>query len=384
MSSIQPDQQRSSQQPVAQINATRGLSGLMGRRSFLATAAATVTGVAAARDYGPHAPPARYPDPDILVLDKRFNKYKIGNTPIQRLHTGTLWAEGPAWNGGGRYLVWSDIPNDRQLRWLEEDGHVSVFRKPAGYSNGNTFDYEGRELSCEHGNRRVVRYEHNGKVSVLAHKWEGKPLNAPNDIVVHPDGGIWFTDPGYGALMNYEGHKGEMEIDENVYRIDPKTSKMEKVVGRDQMFKPNGICFSPDYKKLYICDTGASHYEKAPKNIMVFDVLDGVKLSKGKEFVNMQMKYFPHDKPSGATGAGFADGIRADTDGNIWIGAGWVGDGYDGVHVVAPDGTRIGQILLPEICSNVCFGGTKRNRLFMTASQSLYAVYVEAQGAHIA
>jgi gluconolactonase len=354
----------------------------MGRRSFLAgTAAAAMTAVAHGRDYGPNAEPARYPDPDIIVLDKRFNKYKIGNTPIQRLHTGTLWAEGPAWCGGGRYLVWSDIPNDRQLRWLEEDGHVSVFRKPAGYSNGNTFDYEGRELSCEHGNRRVVRYEHNGKVTVLADKWEGKRLNAPNDIVVHPDGGIWFTDPGYGSLMNYEGHKGELEIDESVYRIDPKSGKMEKVVGRDQMFKPNGICFSPDYKKLYICDTGASHYEKAPKNIMVFDVLDGVKLSKGKEFVNMQMKYTSQDKPK--SGAGFADGIRADTDGNIWIGAGWVGDGYDGVHVVAPDGTRIGQILLPEICSNVCFGGTKRNRLFMTGSQSLYAVYVEAQGAHI-
>jgi gluconolactonase len=355
----------------------------MGRRSFLAgAAAAAMTAVANGRDYGPNAEPVRYPDPDIIVLDKRFAKYKIGNTPIQRLHTGTLWAEGPAWCGGGRYLVWSDIPNDRQLRWLEEDGHVSVFRKPAGYSNGNTFDYEGRELSCEHGNRRVVRYEHNGKVTVLADKWEGKRLNAPNDIVVHPDGGIWFTDPGYGSLMNYEGHKGELEIDENVYRIDPKSGKMEKVVGRDQMFKPNGICFSPDYKKLYICDTGASHYEKAPKNIMVFDVLDGVKLSKGKEFVNMEMKFSSNGKPK--SGAGFADGIRADTDGNIWIGAGWVGDGYDGVHVVAPDGTRIGQILLPEICSNVCFGGTKRNRLFMTGSQSLYAVYVEAQGAHIA
>jgi gluconolactonase len=349
-------------------------SSQMGRRSFLATAAAaatTVTALAQHRDYGKNAPPVRYPDPDIVVLDKRFAKYKIGNTPIQRLYTGCLWAEGPAWCGGGRYLVWSDIPNDRQLRWLEEDGHVSVFRKPAGYSNGNTFDYEGRELSCEHGNRRVVRYEHDGKVTVLADKWEGKILNAPNDIVVHPDGGIWFSDPGYGALMNYEGHKGELFLKEAVYRIDPKKGAMEKVL--DDMFKPNGLCFSPDYKKLYVADTGASHNEKAPKNIMVYDVINGIKLGKSREFINMDLN----------GKAGFADGIRADVDGNIWVGAGWVGEGYDGVHIFSPDGTRIGQILLPEICSNVCFGGTKRNRLFMTGSQSLYAVYVETQGAHI-
>jgi gluconolactonase len=272
--------------------------------------------------------------------------------------------------------MWSDIPNDRQLRWLDDDGHVSVLRKPAGYSNGNTFDFEGRQLSCEHGNRRVVRYEHNGSTTVLADRWQGKRFNAPNDIVVHPDGGIWFTDPGYGSLMNYEGHKGELEIDEAVYRIDPKTGKMEKVVGRDQMFKPNGLCFSPDHKKLYVCDTGASHYEKAPKNIMVFEVTDGGKtLGKGKEYISMHMDLHGKDV------AGFADGIRADVDGNIWVGAGWVGDGYDGVHVYAPDGTRIGMILLPEICANVCFGGEKRNRLFMAASQSLYAVYVETQGA---
>jgi gluconolactonase len=328
----------------------------IGRRSFLAAAAAAAAaGTTLARDYSKNAPPTRYPDPDIVVLDKRFNKYKIGNTAIQRLHTGTLWAEGPAWCGVGKYLLWSDIPNDRQLRILDEDGHVSTFRSPTHNSNGNTFDFEGRQLSCEHGARRVVRYEHNGKVTVLANKWDGKRLNAPNDIVVHPDGGIWFTDPGYGALMDYEGHKGELEIKE--------------------MFKPNGLCFSPDYKKLYICDTGASHYEKAPRNIMVYDVVDDKKLGKGKEYVSMALKGF--DK------AGFADGIRADTDGNIWVGAGWVGDGYDGVHIFAPDGTRIGQILLPEICSNVCFGGPKRNRLYMTASQSLYAVYVEAQGAHI-
>ena len=222
----------------------------MDRRSFLGAgaltafaAALTPAAGAADRDWTGKTL-VRYPDPDIVVLDPRFEKYKLGNTPIQRLHVGTLWAEGPAWNAVGRYLLWSDIPNNIQLRWLEEDGHVSVFRQPAGNSNGNTFDYEGRQLACEHGNRRVVRYEHNGKFTVLADKWQGKPLNAPNDIVVHPDGGIWFTDPGYGAMMNYEGNKGELEIKEAVYRIDAKSGKMDLVT--DEIFKPNGLCFSPD------------------------------------------------------------------------------------------------------------------------------------------
>ncbi len=358
------------------------------RRTFLAGAAALATSAAVAvgRDFGPDAPPVRYPDPDIITHDPRFNKYKLGNTPIQRIYhsKNCLWAEGPAWNGVGRYLIWSDIPTDRQMRYLDEDGHISEnFRNPAGNSNGNTFDHHGRQISCEHGNRRVVRYEYDGKLTVLADKFEGKPFNAPNDAVVHPNGDIWFTDPGYGSMMNYEGNKGPLHIKEAVYRIDGKTGTINKVT--DEPHKPNGLCFSPDYKKLYVADSGT------PRNIQVFDVKDDMSLGKGAEFASMKMKYTHAQqvKASGGTRKigdevhGGADGIRADTDGNIWSSAGWIGGGFDGVHVFAPDGVRIGQILLPEICSNVCFGGRKRNRLFMTASQSVYAMYVEALGAHI-
>ena len=257
----------------------------------------------------------------------------VGNTVIRKLHTGTLWAEGPAWNGVGRYLVWSDIPNNVQMRWLEEDGRVTVFRNPSGYSNGNTFDFEGRELSCEHGGRRVVRYEYNGTVTVIADKFQGKRLNSPNDITVHPDGSIWFTDPTYGIKLY------------------------------DEMSGPNGICFSPDYKKVYVADTGMG------REIRVWDV-DGKTIRNGKRFIQL-------DVPgSGAPAA--ADGIRCDVDGNVWCGA------RPGVQVVAPGGERIGMIRLPENCANICFGGTKRNRLFMAASQSLYAVYVLTTGAHIA
>ena len=365
-------------------HSSRPESTVIDRRHFLATVTTATAGAALAskafaaeRDWSGRSP-VRYPDPDIIVLDERFAKYKVGNTPIQKLWTGALWAEGCAWNGVGRYLVWSDIPNNRQMRRLEEDGHVSVFRNPAGNSNGNTFDFEGRQLSCEHGNRRVVRYEHNGAVTVLADKWKDKPLNAPNDIVVHPDGGIWFTDPGYGSMMNYEGHKGELQIKEAVYRIDAKGGKMEMV--SDELEKPNGICFSADYKRLYVADTGKA------RDIQVWDLAEERKLKNRRRFVDMAMPPQKVQTENGARtvgGNGGSDGIRCDVDGNVWSAAGWVGDGYDGVHIFSPEGQRIGMILLPEICANVCFGGEKRNRLFMAASQSLYAVYVETQGAHV-
>jgi gluconolactonase len=355
------------------------------RRAFLATAAATLTAarLASADEYGPDAPPVRYPDSRLVSLDDRGKKLMLGNSPIQRLYHSKemLWAEGPAWNGVGRYLIWSDIPNNVQMRWLEEDGHVSVFRNPANNSNGNTFDLQGRQISFEHLTRSVARYESDGTRTVLADSFNGKPLNAPNDGAVHPNGDIWFTDPGYGALMDYEGALSntgspQPHQKEAVYRIEASSGKVFQMT--TEITKPNGLCFSPDYKKLYVADTGASHYPDASKNIKVWDVVDQKKLANGREFTSMNLVM-----PDVQTKAGFADGIRCDVAGNVWASAGWVGQGYDGVHVfAAEDGVRIAQILLPEICSNVCFGGTKRNRLFMTGSQSLYAVYVNTKGAH--
>jgi gluconolactonase len=325
-----------------------------------------------ARDWS-GIPPLRYPDPAMKILDPRFATYALGHTPLQRLYTGTLWAEGPCWFGDGRYLVWSDIPNDRLLRWVEETGAVSVFRQPSQHANGNTRDWQGRLISCEHATRRVTRTEHDGSITVLAERYQGKSLNAPNDVVVHPhDGGIWFTDPGYGTLMHYEGSKGELYLKEAVYRIDPASGKIALMT--DELGKPNGLCFSPDYTKLYVSDTGATHYPDTPREIKVWQVADARRLRRGRTFASMVLD---------GVGAGLADGIRTDTDGNLWAAAGWVGEGYDGVHIFAPNGDRIGQILLPEMCSNLCFGGRKRNRLFMTGSQSLYALYVETQGAHI-
>src|SRR6516162_8899960 len=309
--------------------------------------------------------PVAYPDPAVEIVDPRFAKYRIQSAAVERLYTGARWAEGPVWFGDGRYLLFSDIPNNRMLRWLEDTNEVTVFRSPSNYSNGNCRDREGRLITCEHDTRRVTRTEHDGSITVLMDGFEGKKLNAPNDVVVHSDGGIWFTDPGYGIMSNYEGHKAPFELPANVYRLEPKTREVA-VVASD-MDKPNGVCFSPDEKKLYIVDTGIPKNANDPHPIHVYDVEEGVRLKNGRMFVNMS--------------PGLSDGIRCDVDGNIWSAAGWAGDGFNGVHVFAPDGKLIGKIHLPETCANVCFGGEKKNRLFMAASQSLYALYVNTEGA---
>ena len=307
--------------------------------------------------------PVRYPDPAIEVVDARFRQYVLGSAAVERLWTGGRWTEGPVWFGDLRSLIWSDIPNDRMLRWCEESGQTSVFRMPSNNANGNTRDKQGRLITCEHGSRRVTRTEIDGTITVLMDSFEDKRLNAPNDVVVHPDGGIWFTDPGYGIHWNYEGHKADFELPTRTYRIDPNGTA---AVVDEHLEKPNGLAFSPDHSLLYVSDTGASHVPGHPRAIHVFDVVDGVSLANPRQFCDL--------------GQAGPDGFRVDVDGNLWAAAAWAGPGHDGVHVFAPDGALIGKIHLPEGVSNVCFGGVKRNRLFMTGSQSVYALYVETQG----
>jgi gluconolactonase len=344
--------------------------GNVDRRSFLKAAVTTAAGalivpsiVASNHDWL-NPLQKRYPDPALVILDKHFEKYCQFNAAVERLWTGARWAEGPVWFGDGRFLLFSDIPNNRILRWTEETGEVSIFRNPSNYANGNTRDRQGRLITCEHDSRRVTRTEYDGKITVLLDQYNGKKLNAPNDVVVHSNGSIWFTDPGYGILSNYEGHVDNFELPTNVYRIDPLNG--EVIVVENDFARPNGLCFSPDEKLLYIVDTGQP--EDKPQPIKVFDVVDGKKLSNGRLFCDM--------------GKGGSDGIRCDVNGNIWAAAGG-GEGYDGVHVFTPDGKLIGKICLPEICANLSFGGKNRNRLFMTASQSLYSLYVNTQGAQI-
>jgi gluconolactonase len=330
--------------------------------------------------------PVTYPDPDIITLDPSFNALRVGNTPIQRLWTGGMWCEGPAWNGQGQYLIWSDIPNNRQMRWINDDGRVTVFRQPSGNSNGNTFDHQGRQLSCEHSGRRVVRYEHDGSITVIADTFQGKRLNSPNDIACHQDGSYWFTDPPYGGSI-YEGmpdaaggpsnKQGQLnakigqpagsgvlkrELSCNVYRVDP-SGRIDMVISEEALGAiPNGITFAPDYKRVYIVNRGG---------VSVLDVGTGAQVGKPRQFADFMV-----DGIRCGT-----DGIRTDVFGNLWASSNAGSNvGYSGVTVWNPDGKLIGRIRLPEVCANVAFGGPKRNRLFMAAGQSLYAVYTNTQG----
>jgi gluconolactonase len=303
--------------------------------------------------------PGRYPDPAVRVLDPRFEDRRLDNAAVERIATGYRWVEGPVWFGDHRCLLWSDIPSDRMLRWDEQTGEVSVFRSPSNHANGHTRDRQGRLVSCEHLTRRVTRTEHDGSITVLADAVDGKPLNAPNDVVVASDGSVWFTDPGYGILSDYEGRRAPFELPTAVYRLDPGHGQPEPVI--QDLERPNGLCFAPGESLLYVVDSGST-----PRAIHVYEVAGG-RVGPGRRFADMT--------------PGSSDGIRCDTKGNLWAAAGGGGDGYDGVHVFAPDGALIGQIVLPESCANLCFGGAAGNRLFMAASRSVYALYVNATGA---
>ena len=299
----------------------------------------------------------------IEALDPRFKGLYAGYARVERYWTGALWCEGPAWFGAGRYLIWSDIPNNRMMRYDETSGHVSVFRQPSSNSNGNTVDNQGRLVTCEHLARRVTRTEIDGSITVLADKWQGKRLNSPNDAVVKSDDSVWFTDPAYGIDADNEGNRATPEIDGcHVYRIDPKSGAVDRVI--DDMVRPNGIAFSQDESVLYVADTGASHKENGPRHIRQFTLAKGGKsVSGGKVFANCE--------------AGLFDGFRVDQDGRVWTST------AEGVHCYDPDGTLIGKILIPEIVANVTFGGSKRNRLFICGTTSLYSILLMVNGSKL-
>lgn len=309
----------------------------------------------------PWRPTTRYPDPAVISLDPSFDRYKLPLAGIERLASGCRWNEGPVWFGDARCLLWSDIPNNRIMRWDEETGAVSHYRSPSNFANGQTRDRQGRLITCEHGGRRVVRTEYNGSISVMMDRFEGKRLSSPNDVIVKSDGSIWFTDPPFGILGNYEGYKAEPELGQNVYRYDPETDRAEIVA--DDVLGPNGLAFSPDESKLYIVESRGVPNRK----ILEYDVAKDAKTLLNKRVLI-------------DAGNGTPDGFRVDVDGNLWCGWGMGSDELDGVMIFAPDGGAIGRIALPERCANLCFGGRANSRIFMAASTSIYALYVNVAG----
>jgi gluconolactonase len=346
-------------------------------------------------------PSVYFSDPDVLTIDPSFGAVSQGNAPIERLWTGGLWLEGPAWSAVGRFLVFSDIPANRQLRWIEDDGRVAVFRMPSNNSNGNSFDAAGRQLSCEHLTRRVVRYEHDGSITIVADTFEGKRLSSPNDVVAHPDGSYWFTDPPYGGQL-YEGQPDtaggpsnpagalrprigqapeagtfKRELPNAIYRVDA-SGRITQVATEKDVPDPNGLAFSPDFKRLYVASTGkgpGDTHDGGKGDLHVFDVTGDNRLTGHRVFSECKVD---------GVGCG-PDGVRCDVQGNVWVSSNaGRAVGYSGVTVWNPAGKLIGRIRLPEVCGNLCFGGPKRNRLFMIASRSLYALYVNTQGAGMA
>ena len=312
-------------------------------------------------DPGDWRPAGRYPDSSVVSLDPQFDKYKLPLAGIERLATGCRWSEGPVWFGDRRCLLWSDIPNNRIMRWDEVTGQVSAFREPSNFANGQTRDRQGRLITCEHGGRRITRTEYDGTQRVLVDRYSGKQLNSPNDVVVKSDGSIWFTDPPFGILGNYEGNKAEPELGQNVYRFEPENETTTIIA--DDVLGPNGLAFSPDEQKLYIVESRGVPNRK----ILEYDLgIDGKTIRNKRIFID--------------AGTGTPDGIRVDVDGNLWCGWGMGSPELDGVMVFAPDGLPIGRIALPERCANLCFGGRANSRLFMAASRSIYALYVNIAG----
>ncbi|MGN6457306.1 MAG: SMP-30/gluconolactonase/LRE family protein [Achromobacter mucicolens] len=339
-----------------------------GRRRLLGAALALAPASLVHAQSFSFTPQQRYPDPSVRILDPEFSKYRIYSSSVEQLATGFRWLEGPVWFGDGRYLLVSDIPNNRILRWDETTGEISVFRQPSNFSNGLARDRQGRLLSCEHLTRRVTRTEYDGSITVLADRFDGKPFNSPNDIVCQRNGASWFTDPPFGIGGHWEGDKATPELPHSVYRIDPANGRVTLALA--DLAGPNGLCFSPDEKVLYIVESR----HQPNRVIWAFDVGTDGALTNKRLHVDAQ-------------GPGAIDGIKCDEAGNLWCGWGSNGSAdakpeeLDGVMVFNPAGKPIGHIRLPERCANLCFGGAKRNRLFMASSHSLYALYVETRGA---